>query len=242
LALSLATAMMMLGQGAPAHAQEVALDPPPAPKTDSLPARMPMVQTPRNPRSAWTLRETSVDIPQWAKDEGHNGSATYRATVGPDGKLVRLELIKSSKSAAIDEAVKARAEAKYYSPATDADGNKIEGTVEVRMGYARHEADSPGGGFRDYSCGALVREYDWFKQAHGDGPPLFWPENAYTSLTSIVQMVEGLTPDRAERLRQREQREVMWGKLIKRCRNNPEKLMIEEVEQPDEYLRLVESF
>lgn len=198
--------------------------------------------TPRNPRPVYASREKTVDIPQWAKDEGHNGNAKYRATVSPEGKLVKLQLVQSSGSPAIDDAVKARAETLYYAPATDAEGTRIEGTIEIRMGYARYDSDSPGGGFRDYTCGALVREWDWFYAAHGEGPPLFWPKNAYTSLSSVNRMMGGARLNGNDLKRSREKREGMWDKLIKRCRKNPDKLMLDEVDQPEDYLRLVDSF
>lgn len=196
----------------------------------------------RHPQRVEFGRVKTVDIPQRAKDEGHNGNATYTATVGPDGKLIALVLKVSSMSTAIDEAVRARAEKLYYFPATDAAGNKIEGTVDVFIGYARHDSDSPGGGIETYTCGDLIREYDWFTAANAGRRKLFWPENAYTSLASIVRMEQGVALDRAKMLADRQAREKMWAKLIKRCRKAPEKLMLSEVDQPEAYRRLVNSF
>lgn len=196
----------------------------------------------RNPRPATAQRIAALDIPQAAKDEGHNGTATYTATVGPDGKLVALILKESSMSPAIDAAVKARAETLWYFAATDKDGNKIEGSVDVRGGYSRHDQDSPGGGIATYTCGDLVREWDWFTAANVARRKLFWPHNAYTSLTGIEAMRQGVTPSREERLAVRQQREGMWAKLIKRCRKTPGRLMLDEVEEPQAYANLVNSF
>lgn len=145
-------------------------------------------------------------------------------------------------SPAIDAAVKARAETLRYFPATDKDGNKVQGTVDVSMTYARHDADSPGGGIATYTCGDLVREWDWFTAANAARRKLFWPHNAYTSLTSIEAMRQGTTPSREDRLAARAMREVMWAKLIKRCRKKPSRLMLEEVDQPGAYANLVNSF
>lgn len=196
----------------------------------------------RHPRQARAPSITAIDIPQWAKDEGHNGNARYTATVSADGKLIKLDLTRSSKSPAIDEAVRVKAQEIRYSAATDAQGNPIEGTVLIQMGYSRHDADSPGGGFRDYTCGDLVREWDWFFAAHGEGPPLFWPRNAFTSLSSVSRLIAGDRPSGAEMRSAREQREEMWDDLIERCRKQPDRLVLELVDQPEEYLRLVESF
>ncbi|MCZ8370321.1 MAG: TonB family protein [Porphyrobacter sp.] len=181
-------------------------------------------------------------MPQAAKDEGHNGRATYTATVGADGKLVALVLKESSMSPAIDAAVKARAEKLYYFPATDKDGNKVAGTVDVSMAYARHDSDSPGGGMQTYTCGDLVREWDWFTAANAARRKLFWPHNAFTSLTAIEAMRQGSTPSREARLAARAEREAAWAKLIKRCRKTPARLMLEEVDQPEAYANLVKAF
>lgn len=215
-----------------------------APQPSASDEPLPVMRMPKrsNPEPARAQRVNSVDIPQWAKDEGHNGNVRFLVTVSPEGKPTKVTLIRSSKSSAIDAAATERAGNLTYFPATDSQGTKIEGTVTLSMGYARHDADTPGGGFGNYTCGALVLEYDWFTTMHGDGPPLFWPKNAYTSLSSVNRMIEGEKLNGADLKKARQKREVMWDALIKRCRKSPAKLMIDEVEQPDEYLRLAESF
>ncbi|OYU57578.1 MAG: hypothetical protein CFE30_35410 [Bradyrhizobium sp. PARBB1] len=218
-------------------AQEAA-PPPRVPEIRMVPAA-PME---RHPRPARAERLKTVDIPQEAKDAGHNGTAAYTATVGADGKLVALALKQSSMSPAIDASVEAKARALYYFPATDADGKTIQGTVDVVASYARHDKDSPGGGIESYTCGELVREYDWFTGANAGRRKLFWPENAYTSLASIEAMRQSLQQTREERLASRQAREKMWAKLIKRCRKAPDKLMLDEVDQPVAYANLVNSF
>lgn len=237
---ALLTALLALA--APLGAQEQQPPPqqgetakPPLPAVKRMPTR-------RHPQPVQAERVKAVDIPQAAKDAGHNGKATYTATVGPDGKLTALELKQSSMSPAIDAAVKAQAEQLWYGAATDAAGNPIEGKVDVFIGYARHDSDSPGGGIETYTCGDLIREYDWFTAANAGRRKLFWPENAYTSLASIVRMEQGVALDRAKMLADRQAREKMWAKLIKRCRKAPEKLMLSEVDQPEAYRRLVNSF
>lgn len=197
---------------------------------------------PPYPREARAEGVKTVDIPQAAKDAGHNGRATYTATVGPDGKLIALVLKESSMSPAIDAAVKAHAETLRFFPATDMDGNKVQGTVDVSMAYARHDADSPGGGIATYTCGDLVREWDWFSAANAGRRKLFWPMNAYTSLTSVQAMRQGITPSPEGRQIVRAQREKMWAKLIKRCRKQPARLMLEEVDRPQIYAALLNSF
>lgn len=229
--------LLALSAAAPAAAQQAEPAPPPAPAVRPVP-----MLPPRHPEPVRFERIKTVDIPQAAKDKGHNGSTTYVASVDADGKLIGLELKESSGSAAIDEAVRKRAESLWYLAPTDKEGTKIAGTGEVRMSYARHDADSPGGGIATYTCGDLVREWDWFTVANAGRRKLFWPLNAYTSLDSIEAMRQGTTPSREARLAARAEREGMWAKLIQRCRKKPARLMLEEVDQPQAYANLVNSF
>lgn len=228
----------------PASAQQA--DPPPArPAPPVLVAPPPPVRpmlAPSHPQRATAQSVKSVDIPQWAKDKGHNGTAIYTATVGPDGKLVALVLKQSSMSPAIDEAVKARAQQLYFIPATDKDGNRIEGTVDVAMAYARHDRNSPGGGIETYTCGDLVREYDWFTAANKGRRKLFWPENAYISMSGLAPLLAGEPYSPEAMQASRKERAAMWAKLVKRCRKTPARLMLEEVDRPAYYAMLVNSF
>ncbi len=225
----------------PASAQQADPAPEPPLLLAPLPPGRPML-APRHPQRASAQNVKAVDIPQAAKDAGHNGKATYTATVGPDGRLIALVVKHSSMSPAIDAAVKARVEQLFFYPATDKDGNRVEGTVDVSMSYARHDSDSPGGGIETYTCGDLVREYDWFTAANAGQRKLFWPENAYTSLTSVMQLQAGERPSGEARMAARKERETMWAKLIKRCRTTPERLMLEEVDLPADYANLVNLF
>lgn len=229
--------LLTLALAAPVAAQQAEPAPPRAPVVRAVPMVPPDYPSPPS-----FDRIRNLDIPQADKVEGHNGSAKFIATVGADGKLISLILAESSMSPAIDAAVKARAETLWYRAGTDKDGNKVQGTVEVRGGYARHDGDSPGGGIATYTCGDLVREWDWFTAANAGRRKLFWPWNAYTSLASIIAMQDGVIQNAEQRLSSRKAREKMWAALIKRCRKTPVKLMLEEVDEPVAYANLVNSF
>ena len=236
--------ILLVLAAAPLAAQDAVFVPPPprAPDIQMAPVRPRPVLVETHPRRAWAEQFRTVDIPQAAKDAGHNGTAIYTATVSADGKLIALILKQSSMSPAIDEAVQERARQLSYLAATDKDGNTIEGSVDVRGSYARHDEDSPGGGIKTYTCGDLVREWDWFTAANAGRRKLFWPHNAYTSLASIQAMWQGSAPSGEDRRAARAEREVMWTKLIKHCRKTPAKLMLGEVDQPQAYANLVNAF
>lgn len=221
----------------PTAAQQA--EPAPSPARD---VRVVPMQEPRHPQPVRFLRVKSVEISQAAKDEGHIGSATYVATVDADGQLIALTLQQSSMSPAIDAAVEEKARGLRYLPATDKGGNKVEGKVDVFIGYSRYDSESLGGGIETYTCGDLIREYDWFTAANAGRGKLFWPQNAYTSLTMLDRILASERPKPQERLAARTTREKMWAKLIKRCRKATEKLMLTVVDQPEAYLRLINSY
>lgn len=237
---------VLLALTAPAAAQQAETAPAPeAQRADPAPpSNVTFIPGPPPGASFWAQRERvkTVDIPQWAKDAGHNGSATYKATVGADGKLVSLDLMVSSLSDAIDAAVKARAETLSYAPATDKDGNPTSGPVLVRMSYARYDKDSPGGGIETYTCGDLVREYDWFNAAHDGLLTGFAPRTAFHTLGVRWRMEQRLPLDDASIDADIEARIESWPLLLERCREFPDRLLLSEIEYPETYQRLVDSY
>lgn len=212
------------------------------PAIQSPDARAVPTLSPRHPRKPFYLRGLPLDIPQWAKDAGHNGAAIYIATVSADGTLTALELKRSSMSEAIDQAVRDRVEKLRFGAGTNAAGERAEGTVEIRMSYARYDSDSPGGGLVNYTCADFIREHDWFKTANPSGRPIFWLENAYTSLSSVGRVLNGERLEASEMRATRHEREKKWAGLIKACRKKPTTLFLDHVDQPEEYRILVESF
>jgi TonB family protein len=235
---ALLTALLALAASASAQRADT-------PPTAQAPSpNLTVIPAPPPGASFWAQAEQvrTVDIPQWAKDAGHNGSAAYTATVGADGKLVALKLRVSSRSEAIDAAVKARAETLSYQPATDKDGNPVAGPVIIRMGYARYDKDSPGGGIDTYTCGDLVREYDWFYAANDGLLTGFAPRTAFNTLGARWRIEQGQPLDEASVDADIEARMDMWPKLLEKCRNHPEQLLLGEIDYPETYRRLVDSY
>ncbi len=202
-----------------------------------------VIPAPISRRSLWATveRVRTVDIPQWAKDEGHNGRARYSATVGANGELIALELVQSSMSSAIDEAVKARAQTLSYEAATDKEGNPVEGKVNVWMEYARFDKDSPDGGIDTYTCGEMVREFDWFSVANSEREKVFVPQLSYIVLGSLVRMENGENVDAATMDSDIDARLAMWAELVEQCRKDPESLLLDEVDHPEMYRKQVDS-
>jgi TonB family protein len=225
-----------------AVAQTVPSAPDAAPAPKANPRLVPM-PAPRHPEYVRGGPRGSIDIPQSAKNAGHNGSATHQVTIGADGAILSITLKRSSRSDAIDAAAMAAAKAAWYSPATDPSGKPVSGTIEVRSEYARWDDESPGGGLDTYRCADLVREYDWFIAAHkATGDRLFWLQNAYVGRLMLANQA-GVDPrDRAAIARQRSGYEKKWQAIVKQCRKRPEALMLDLVDDAPAYRGMVESF
>ncbi|MGX7925374.1 TonB family protein [Tsuneonella sp. HG094] len=195
----------------------------------------------RHPSEA-TATGRKVDIPQAAKDAGHNGSVTWQVSVGEDGKAAGYTLIDTSHSPAIDATAREWAERAYYLPALDAQGAKVAGTARVLLSYARWDRRSPGGGLDDYTCADLVREADWFAAANRGERAIFWLENAYTSLPGLRAIERGEPFSRQQREASYARREKEWQKVIGRCRKAPDRPFLEQVDDAQFYRSIVESF
>jgi TonB family protein len=214
----------------------------PAPPAQATPRPVPMAPA-SHPERVRGGPRGAIDIPQWAKDAGHNGSATHQVEVGPDGTILSITIKRSSRSEAIDAAALDAAKAAWYIPATDPAGKPTSGMIEVRSEYARWDDESPGGGLDTYRCADLIREYDWFIAAHkATGDRLFWPQNAYVGRLMLANQ-GGIDPrDRAAIARQRALFEKQWQAIVKQCRKMPDALMLDKVDAAADYRGMVESF
>jgi hypothetical protein len=226
----------MLALAAPGAAQQAAPAPPPLLTIIPAPDETDLYEFPK------VEQVKAVDIPQWAKDAGHNGLAIYRATIAPDNMLIGLELKQSSGSAAIDAAVKARAETLWYRAGTDAAGKPVESRILVSMEYARYDWKSPGGGIEAYTCGDLVREYEWFAALDPKPELPFLPQQVFEELRMWVRIDQREPLERDIIMEEVAARAAMWPALIERCRKVPERLMLDEIDYPDMFRKRMAQY
>ena len=226
-----------------AFAQNTA--PPDAEPTPASPSATLVIPAPSvtSCRSLWpkVKREKSVDIPQWAKDEGHNGRASVSVTVDPDGSVAAIDLVKTSGSDAINKAVMERARQLEYSPAIDAECQPTRAAVRVTMQYGRFDKDSPGGGLDGYTCGYMLREYDWFVAAKGDGNALFIPQFTYVISGSLVRLEQGEDMTSSMMDAEAEKRVKAWDAVVERCRKAPDTPLLDEIDFPAMYRKQVDN-
>ena len=197
----------------------------------------------RHPSEPRLFGRKSIDIPQAAKDAGHNGRATWRVSVSADGRATALALVRSSNSPAIDEAARARLAGADYIPATDAAGQPIAGTVNVFLDYARWDKDSPGGGLADYRCADLVREHDWFFAAKPAGDTRIFPlENYHDAVVMVPWRLANPGVSREAVAERRQEMKRAWLKVVDGCRRHPDALLLDRVEDPAGFRRWAEAF
>lgn len=237
-----AAAILALALAAPAARQQAV----PVAAPPETPAQPNVIVVPAPPsRAAFGApaeRVKTVDIPQWAKDAGHNGGATYIAQLDAEGRLRSVKISRSSGSPAIDEAVRTRAQNLAYRSARDAGGNPIAGPAIGGMSYARWDRNSPGGGIATYSCGDLVREHDWFFEANAGKPFPFAPKAMFYRAVTQARIESGGVSDDETFDAEMAQRDALWDELLASCRKTPTRLMLDIVDHRDVYQRLMDKY
>lgn len=193
------------------------------------------------PSPASIFNPKPIDIPQWAKDEGHNGMVTYKVGITPDGKLDAIQLFKSSGSKAIDDAAMAAITSATFLNGTDKDGKPSFDQIEITMEYERWDDESPGGGLDDYRCANLTKEYDWFTKANGKDY-IFPLQNFYVARDMLDNVDNVDRRDRKATEKQRAKYTKEWTKLVKACRKTPDALLLDKVKDPETFRMWVESF
>ncbi|MBL0925262.1 MAG: TonB family protein [Sphingomonadaceae bacterium] len=189
------------------------------------------------------FQKVGIDIPQWAKDAGHNGSVYYIVSVTVDGHASDIKLSESSGSSAIDESALDRLKSARFLPATDSAGKPAAGSARIRLEYHQWDDESPGGGLDDYRCGQLTREYNWFAQTHhGKNRRIFPLQNYYVGWEMLKNREDIPLRDRPAIEAQRKKYEKRWQDVLEDCRKTPDRLLLDRVEDPKGFRGLAESF
>jgi TonB family protein len=177
-----------------------------------------------------------VEIPRWALDEGHNGFASVEVTVGPNGKAVSVEIIKSSNSQAIDDAAIDEAMTLPYDPATTPDGEPTSGTTSLRFQSAKYFTDEFEYDYSAYTCADMLGELRWYRSANPQTADLFGPRTKYTGLT-IREKLRARSPlSKEERELSRQARVPMWDALVGACEASPQSLLTDLMQDREAFL------
>lgn len=191
---------------------------------------------PQRPRMLET--QPPFDIPQWAKDAGHNGISTWRVVVDAAGAVAEAQLVRSSGSEAIDGAARQYIMQATFLPGTGYRDDRRT-TAEVRLGYARWDERSPGGGMRDYRCADLLREVDWFRAnvaqiapAQAERTAVFTLERYFMLGSMLVFAADNPDLSYAEVGNHVPEFEQQWSDIVAACRADPASLLRDRMRDP----------
>lgn len=176
-----------------------------------------------------------VEIPDWAREAGHNGVVTVRALVGPDGKATGVEVVTSSNSSAIDAAAVEEALALRYEPATSGNGEPTVGHFDMQFRYG--QSTTPRGeSYGAYTCKAMISELRWYSAANPETADFFNPQSRYTRLVVWQRRRDQPRMTVKEADESERQRLPMWEALVERCESNPDSLFVDQMEDRAEFL------
>lgn len=180
-----------------------------------------------------------VEIPQWARDEGHNGVVQVVTTVDRDGKPTSVKVLKSSNSEAIDTAALEEAMELPYDPAQTVSGEPISGTVTLRFQFAKYLSDRLFWyDFRSYTCANMLGEMHWYTAANPETVDFFGPKVIYTGLAIRQNRYARPRMTREERERSRREREPMWNGLVEACKASPKSSFTDVMEDRSAFLEI----
>ncbi|WP_157216632.1 TonB family protein [Flavisphingomonas formosensis] len=178
-----------------------------------------------------------AEFPEGAREAGEFGKAIVSGIVGADGRMTEASIALSTRSARLDAAALAAAQASLFDPARDAAGTAI--AVPVRMPFEFSNAKGPGkgGGVLRYRCDQVVRDYDWWyatwpADAHDD----FYLMTLGFSMIAKSRTAKGeLDPSAMGKVNR--DFDERWRAAVETCRKTPERLFIDVLKPEGELLR-----
>ncbi len=184
------------------------------------------------------IKGPRATIPSEAKAEGAQGKVVVSGIIGIDGQFGSLSVKESSKSDWLDNAAVRVASASKFVPAKDAAGQPIAIVVNMPFEFSNTTAPEGNGvGIIRYRCDQFVRDSDWWSKT--------WPGRidnfrAFVSGYSIIarsQTESGTTEERYGKAFRDDGFGARWQAAIAACRNAPDKLMVDMLEQEGEMLK-----
>ncbi|QYJ08194.1 energy transducer TonB [Qipengyuania flava] len=183
--------------------------------------------------------------PEEAKALGHHGEARVSVTIDETGSVTAAEIRKSTKSELLDASALATARSARFTPALDADGEPMPLSFVVPYEFYKSKSSEPGGGLVRYSCADFTLDTDWWEsleQVDDRGrPEKTQLENMLLGLRTIVAGRGELIPTDPKRfLQMMEDHRKGWAKAREKCRANPDKLLIDYLDNRKAIERLSE--
>lgn len=187
-----------------------------------------------------------------ARATGHYGIVKISGILGTNGKLTKLRIAESGKSALLDNAALESAKHSKFSKALDESGVQypvwITVQIETDGRYLPEGAEWDVKFYRkDYSCVEFTGDMDWWRSAWPDRK---WNENKFYAMIQhvrILSLQRSFWQDHknAQKLnrdmqKSRDELATSWNSKIELCRKQPDARLI-DVLKPDGDLLVAEK-
>ena len=177
------------------------------------------------------------DYPDEARALGHHGEVRITVTIDEAGAVTNAELGQTSHSDLLDASALETARGAKFTPALDTDGRPMPLTFLVPYTFDNATSSEPGGGLVRYGCSAFTRDMDWWDSLGLNN------ENGKPAKTRLETMLLGFRVMFGARgldgLRTTmDDHDRNWAKAREKCRANPDKLLIDYLDNRKEIERL----
>ncbi len=157
--------------------------------------------------------------------------------IAVDGSIKESAVTSSSRSPILDKAALDSLSSAKFSPALDADGKPVELRVRMPFEFDRYTNGGEGGTLLTYRCKDFLLDNAWWASVH----PQENPPRLYTMLLGLRTLArrDGFTPDGIKQSTAAARKD--WDRATKQCTANPEKPVIDYLEQREMLRRIAQE-
>jgi hypothetical protein len=151
-------------------------------------------------------------------------------------------LTQGSGSDLLDVAALAAAKTARFAPALDSDGKAVPLKFVAPYEFSQARSSEPGGGLVRYRCAAFTRDMDWWDSTHPDSDGKGTKDEIYHMLLGLRVltypggMMAGFKDGKVSK-----EHKADWTNARKQCRANPDRLLVDFLEQRAYILALSKS-
>lgn len=185
---------------------------------------------------------SEAEFPPEAKALGHHGTVMIGFEVDATGAALNAYVKRSSGSDLLDASALATAKAARFSPALDANSTAIPLKFQAPYDFYQSRSSEPGGGFVHYRCAAFTAEMDWWDVTHPEKEGRRDRDEVFSFLLGLRVisfpggMMAGLRDGKVTGAHEKD-----WNNARKKCRANPDALVVDYLEQRDMLLALAKQ-
>ncbi len=185
---------------------------------------------------------SEAEFPAEAKALGQHGTVMIGFEIDASGAVLNAYVKRSSGSDLLDASALATAKTARFSPAFDANGTAIPLKFQAPYDFYQSRSSEPGGGFVHYRCSAFTAEMDWWEATQPEKEGRRDRDEVYSFLLGLRVisfpggMMAGLRDGKVTGAHEKD-----WNNARKKCRANPDALVVDYLEQRDMLLALAKQ-